>query len=163
MRANTFNRHSFVQHYDKTSRPSIQRIRMHWWRQWGSERICQSADHRARLPRVTLDRRWCQAVPHCSRSLSLEPRAISQAWADRSLNNRLGNQVIKLDPVMPTDRFKCHLVLILILFLFIGKMPSNIKTNIKSASMHPYNRWPSSISGAFCNDYLYGIIVNKCK
>lgn len=29
-------------------------------------------------------------------------------------------------------------------FLFLGKMPSGIKTNIKSASMHPYQRWANA-------------------
>lgn len=40
--------------------------------------------------------------------------------------------------------------------IWTGKMPSNIKTNIKSASMHPYNRWASCRNAAFC-DTTFGI------
>lgn len=37
----------------------------------------------------------------------------------------------------------CPLIQLILLFLFRspGKMPTGIKTNIKSASMHPYQRW----------------------
>ena len=36
-----------------------------------------------------------------------------------------------------------HLTMLQVSFFmfFLGKMPSGIKTNIKSASMHPYQRW----------------------